>query len=432
MTRAHSSGLILAAGLLIVLGLHFFDGVEKPASDADNDLVRKQLVNYYLTLKEADEPHEEKMKKALDRQSSAAGEDEALCEVVALLYWLDGEESRARKLIKQLPDKQALRPLRYSFNLVNTLPEGWENDLADDWVGARIAAIVYKKMGKEAELANTLIRLRYFENMHSRAFGIGSWLWLLSLVGMGLLISMWFSVRQWARLGENFFKLKALQIPLPITLRFVGFFFLSFIGIGAVLNVLFPEDNRFYQQFVGYPLQVICGLLLIRFYVFAGNRDAIIDALGLRNLNMRFMSLFQIVGGVAILFFLIELGTLAAYRWPADPNDFGAEVSEIFQTPLLAAWFLIVTCLVAPVCEEIIFRGLVFRGLMAHMKSGTAAWLSAFFFCVVHPLPHWPNIFLVGAGLALIYNRTANLLVNIWVHAIVNLIIIFATLFSYF
>lgn len=149
---------------------------------------------------------------------------------------------------------------------------------------------------------------------------------------------------------------------------------------------------------------------------------------------MRFVNLFQILGGLAMLIFLMDVGqTLAiALRWPMDNRDFGAEINEIFQSPLQGAVFFFMAVLLAPVFEEIIFRGMILRGLMARFKPSTAICLSAFFFCILHPLTDWPQIFLMGIGLGLVYNRTANLLVNIWAHAAYNLISILLVLAHYF
>ena len=434
MTREHFSGLILTTGLLVALGLHFFGETESPEPKSDANLIRTQLVRYYLGLKASDMADEERMTTALEKQWKAAGEDTGLCEVVSLLYWLEGEESRARKLLQNLPDENALMPLRYSINLANSLPDGWEKQLSEDWVGARIAAMAYKKMGNDGELANALIRVRHYENLHARNRGIESWLWFLNLIGMGLLISMWFSARQWARLGEKFFKLKPVNIPLATTLRFVGLFFLGFILIGMGFDLILPEDNLFLRHMLTYPLQIAWGMTLIYYQVFAGTAKTMTGALGLRNLKMRFINLFQIVGGLAMLVFLIDIGRLLAmaFRWPPDNSDFNAYITEIFQNPFMATCYLAMACVIAPVFEEVIFRGLIFRGLKAHMKSGAAVCLSAFFFCIIHPLPHWPHIFMVGVGLALIYNRTTNIMINIWAHAAFNLISILLALVNYF
>lgn len=77
---------------------------------------------------------------------------------------------------------------------------------------------------------------------------------------------------------------------------------------------------------------------------------------------------------------------------------------------------------VAPLVEEILFRGILFAGLRQRMAFLPAALLSAAAFVV----PHGPSvaipIFFLGVVLALVYERTRTVYASYAAHALLNLI----------
>lgn len=81
--------------------------------------------------------------------------------------------------------------------------------------------------------------------------------------------------------------------------------------------------------------------------------------------------------------------------------------------PLLAV-------LAAPVCEEYIFRGLVFAGLRRSLPFVPAACASAAIFAIVHPPVSMGPVFLLGVLAAAARERTGGLLAPMAVHAAFN------------
>jgi len=79
--------------------------------------------------------------------------------------------------------------------------------------------------------------------------------------------------------------------------------------------------------------------------------------------------------------------------------------------------------MIAPIAEEIFFRGFIFAGLAQRMDPRFAMVASALLFGLAH-LEKWSflSIFVIGAGLAWLYYRTQNLWVNILAHGTVNTI----------
>jgi membrane protease YdiL (CAAX protease family) len=81
-----------------------------------------------------------------------------------------------------------------------------------------------------------------------------------------------------------------------------------------------------------------------------------------------------------------------------------------------------VVILVAPLGEETVFRGFLYRGLRRRFTVWPAAMLSGALFGAIHvyPLLMLP-LASVGVGLALIYERRQSLLASMTAHAVFNL-----------
>jgi membrane protease YdiL (CAAX protease family) len=82
------------------------------------------------------------------------------------------------------------------------------------------------------------------------------------------------------------------------------------------------------------------------------------------------------------------------------------------------------TCVIAPVCEEILFRGYVFTALRNWRGTGLAAVLTGILFGAVHagsaPALDLVPLGALGAGLCLLYRRTGSLYPCMAAHSINN------------
>lgn len=86
---------------------------------------------------------------------------------------------------------------------------------------------------------------------------------------------------------------------------------------------------------------------------------------------------------------------------------------------LLAA--LIAAGLMAPLVEEMLFRGFLFGGLRQRVAPWAAAVLSALLFAALHLQPFaFPVLFLYGILLAMLYHRSNSLWPPILMHATIN------------
>lgn len=85
-----------------------------------------------------------------------------------------------------------------------------------------------------------------------------------------------------------------------------------------------------------------------------------------------------------------------------------------------AAWLVALAVVAAPLCEEFIFRGLLFGGLRRSMAFLPAAALSAALFAIVHPPASIVPVFVLGLCTAFAYERGKGLLAPMLVHALYN------------
>jgi membrane protease YdiL (CAAX protease family) len=78
----------------------------------------------------------------------------------------------------------------------------------------------------------------------------------------------------------------------------------------------------------------------------------------------------------------------------------------------------------APLCEEFIFRGLIFGGLRRSMGVLPSMLSSAALFAIIHPPVSIVPVFVLGLCTAWVYDRTRALLAPVLVHAVYNAFVI--------
>ena len=100
----------------------------------------------------------------------------------------------------------------------------------------------------------------------------------------------------------------------------------------------------------------------------------------------------------------------------------GIDLSEESDMFKYVVPVVIQTCITAPIAEELIVRGYLFRILSSRCSLKTAIMMSSLFFAVLH-FDFFNTIFyvLMGIALCLIYIKTNSLLNSIIVHSMVNM-----------
>jgi membrane protease YdiL (CAAX protease family) len=129
-----------------------------------------------------------------------------------------------------------------------------------------------------------------------------------------------------------------------------------------------------------------------------------------------------------LLFCLAPIALYASHRYLAV-------TSAIFrgtETPAAYVVYFVLICVIAPVVEELLFRGFLYAGLRGLFTPGWAALVSAFAFAGAHLPTPGPAVLIVlalGFVLALLYENTRSIVPGMIVHALHNTLI-FAIMFA--
>ncbi|MGE5598377.1 MAG: lysostaphin resistance A-like protein [Bacteroidota bacterium] len=132
------------------------------------------------------------------------------------------------------------------------------------------------------------------------------------------------------------------------------------------------------------------------------------------------------LAGGAGLFLLVQGcgGLLEALGVRPAPQKFLTEVLARRETPLHLAVFFLVVAVVAPLWEEIFFRGLVYVIFRRAVGIAAGAVLSGFLFALLHAEPMLLRlpICLLGVGLALFYEASGSLYPPMIAHGVSNIL----------
>jgi len=209
-------------------------------------------------------------------------------------------------------------------------------------------------------------------------------------------------------------------------------FLLGFLAGAVLSNTLLVTLAPWLRQVIVTLIQFAWGLFLLHAMVFRNNREHMMTSLGLNDVQMKFGNLFQIIGGFAIVLAANQLAfsVVGMIHWPVDRITMSEAYRATLREPLAGGVYMITACILAPLLEEIFFRGFIFRALLSATKPVFALMGSSLLFTVLHPIEHWPLVFVQGYALALVYYRTANILVAVWTHALWNGTILALTLFG--
>jgi membrane protease YdiL (CAAX protease family) len=149
----------------------------------------------------------------------------------------------------------------------------------------------------------------------------------------------------------------------------------------------------------------------------------------------RFAGIGAGLGLIAIVGSTIIVSVLVAFSGSeATPDQ--VLTGDIAETPLQLLLAVLAAVVLAPIAEELLFRGLLHRALRTRLRLIPAALISSVLFAIVHvdvvlsqPLA-LVGLTLVGVVLAVAYERTGSLLVPIVIHAVHNAVTITAVVIT--
>jgi membrane protease YdiL (CAAX protease family) len=129
-----------------------------------------------------------------------------------------------------------------------------------------------------------------------------------------------------------------------------------------------------------------------------------------------------LAGSVAgLLLGLFGLGwTFALHRIPGGHDLLLHAAEQMTAMPRLAQTQAIMGIALAPLVEEYLFRGLLYRTLDQEWGGWAAILGSAAFFAIYHPVLFWAPVFLLGIASALLFRRSGYLAPPVLMHVIFN------------
>ena len=148
------------------------------------------------------------------------------------------------------------------------------------------------------------------------------------------------------------------------------------------------------------------------------------------DLNFNLIS-FQLIGLMTILLFIFSIGI---------NSPINIIINQILHNkinlsnPFTRPYYVVGAVLLGPILEEIIFRGVILRGLLTKYSPKYAIVFSAIIFGLIHgkPLQIW-GAFIIGLILGYVYYKTKSIGTTILLHSFVNLIVLIKSylLFKY-
>jgi CAAX protease family protein len=181
------------------------------------------------------------------------------------------------------------------------------------------------------------------------------------------------------------------------------------------VNIHVPVTNI--HTFAVYVTLLVLVVVLFKFR-FKTNAVAV----GLKTNNKRTILLGIVVGLMGYL--LIDGSYLLLW-----PKRYIAEVTEsvkISGTPMDLSLFLLVTLLLGPIAEEVIYRGIFYSPYRKKYGVTKAVLITSLFFCMVH---NAFGPFLFSVLLTALYEKTESIIPPMIAHSIHNLLVVLSLLF---
>lgn len=189
---------------------------------------------------------------------------------------------------------------------------------------------------------------------------------------------------------------------------------LAGMGLTKCMNLISPDFTSRYGFIISYPVMFLPSLL----YASAQSRrneyymkGYALDSKNFGHLGGFTMAVIAMIVTAATAFMTDSLTKFM----PDMPEHIEASLATVLEAPL---WISFISAsIMAPLFEEWLCRGLILRGLLQNTKPGTAIFISALFFALIHMNP-WQAVpaFVFGLLFGYAYYRTGSLKLTMLMH----------------
>ncbi len=257
-------------------------------------------------------------------------------------------------------------------------------------------------------------------------------IWIFPLAGTAALVALTLAIlflclRVYWRLAGRVFRgggkvwSAPLDLPDLLVAGVLSSWFLLMAGIGFARGPRPMSDSGLLQS------ALLFGIIVAAIALFLRSRKIPV----LRLLGLRAVPPLRALGLGAFFFVaaypLVRLCTILMAQWLGQHAE-SQEIIKFFTQAVSGGnpgqvWLLVAAAaLVAPVVEEILFRGYFYGVLRRYLGPVAAVFLSAAFFAVIHVnLLSLVPLFVLAVCFALAYEATGSLLVPMTMHALFNL-----------
>ena len=223
----------------------------------------------------------------------------------------------------------------------------------------------------------------------------------------------------------------SIVIAFLIALIFVGYRGILFLILEYIaskvsfisVNILNFFTTYFIIKFLSFIIPFLFGIALLRESI----HDFFSNVKG-EKVKITTIILYAVLDTLFSFSFVFILINLI----PSSSSGYG----DLYE--MKSFWeALVMTGIFGPITEEIIYRGIIFRGLRGRYKQGTALIISALIFAIFHGSPaQIINSFFAGIILGFVFVKTGSLIIPISMHCINNIVFTFldyiSTLFPHY
>lgn len=138
--------------------------------------------------------------------------------------------------------------------------------------------------------------------------------------------------------------------------------------------------------------------------------------------NISFVGMMLAIGCSFLFFLLLDRGLDPIFEgmFPQSEQDYQEMIQSLIKSPMTS---LIQVCILAPIIEEILMRGVVLGGLKNSYGTVTALLISAMLFACLHfNMVQTLSAFVCGIVLGLLYIKTSSIFCCMIAHGGYNLI----------
>ncbi|WP_348699246.1 type II CAAX endopeptidase family protein [Duganella fentianensis] len=244
--------------------------------------------------------------------------------------------------------------------------------------------------------------------------------WWQKLIVAVLITSMALALWQKARDAMPYLLDPAAAPPARVALADGLIGATAFFILQGIATFILAQDPADIDMRVTTLAFVSAGLLVfavMRLYYWRARTQGVPTILR----GIRWAATFKAVLPATLLAIAAGLLSIYVIRHTAYAPMLGLKIDG---SATLKYWLLGLAVVAAPLCEEFIFRGLIFGGLRRTLTPLLSALVSAAVFAAVHPPLSMLPVFVLGLCTAWAYQRSHTLLAPMLVHALYNAVVI--------